>query len=78
MPDELQVRPGDRLLELLDERGLTLTDFALLLYPHRDARHTVSNLRKYTHAETRKWPRPETVGVWARALEVDPETFFQK
>lgn len=88
-PDDFRLRPGDRLLEILERRNIDYRDFAsaaeMAKVPewatdenrysaHRQACEVA--LRHYTHARKRKNPGREMVCRWARVLRIDPAYFF--
>lgn len=87
--DEFKARPGARLLELIELRGLNYADLAMQMGmasppstwssgkseadEHRERCRVA--LRAYTHGT--KSPGADMVGRWAAALGVDPGYFFQ-
>ena len=86
-PVDLQVlvmtrRPGARLLHLLEEREITLMDFAVqigLVEDRRD-RNGARYLRRYTHPPVGKpavVPKMAMVKSWADVLGVEWGYFFQ-
>jgi len=87
--DEFKRRPGARLLELIEQRGLNYADLAIELGMASPPKSWTSGrseadehrercrfaLRAYTHGTKR--PGADMVARWAAQLGVDPGFFFQ-
>lgn len=89
--DEYRSRPGDRLLELLEARGMSVQDFAVeaemagepqtwtgpLTRAQMHRRRCHQTMLRYVCADAskRKFPSPEMVCRWAGVLGIDPGVF---
>lgn len=80
---ELRRRPGARLLEFLEARGLDLGDFAFAVGMASKKSDALSNIRRYTHtspverASATRSPTEAMVVRWAAYLGVDAGEFYR-
>ena len=69
-------RPGARLLEFLETRGIGLAQFAT------EIGSDLANIRRYTHpkigTDSVRCATPKTIVRWAAHLDVDVGSFYRR